>query len=236
MAKSLPTLLLSLLVLIAPVGTAGAQQEPNAAKGDAAAAEITAVDELALAHDLAEYGRHHDSAMALAVAAQIVAGSPQRELESLIPERIAGAEEADEKHGSLTELDPAALIEEAEGLAAGNDAVLAVIGQVEERLAERARGDVAGAGCYPPFRVNARATRWFDVVMQGGRPAQLWVEGDGDTDIDCWVYDENGNLIVSDTDYTYICLLQWTPSWTGPFDVKVRNLGGVWTAVQVCTN
>lgn len=66
------------------------------------------------------------------------------------------------------------------------------------------------------------------LVFRGGQYAAIYVEGDGDTDLDCAVYDENGNLIASDTDYTDSCLLEWQPRWTGPFTLAISNLGPVY--------
>ena len=42
-----------------------------------------------------------------------------------------------------------------------------------------------------------------------------------------FVYDENGNLIDSDTDSTDVCVCSWTPRWTGYFSIKIRNYGNV---------
>jgi GPH family glycoside/pentoside/hexuronide:cation symporter len=39
------------------------------------------------------------------------------------------------------------------------------------------------------------------------------------------MYDENDNLIESDTDNLDTCVCTWTPKWTGEFKIKVKNLG-----------
>ena len=42
-------------------------------------------------------------------------------------------------------------------------------------------------------------------------------------DIDCYIYDENGNAGPSDDDNTSICNIQLQPVWTGPFVLVVKN-------------
>jgi hypothetical protein len=77
-------------------------------------------------------------------------------------------------------------------------------------------------------RVSANSTDVYNVTFIGGEPAEVFVVGDGDTDLDLFIYDENGNLIDSDTDNTDVCLCEWTPRWTGRFTIKIRNYGSVY--------
>lgn len=49
-----------------------------------------------------------------------------------------------------------------------------------------------------------------------------------ETDLDLYIYDENGNLIDSDIDNTDICVCTWTPRWTGRFKIKIVNRGSVY--------
>ena len=53
-------------------------------------------------------------------------------------------------------------------------------------------------------RVMAFSTDTFTEVFRAGERARVVVDGDGDTDLDVFVYDENGNLIASDTDMTIV--------------------------------
>src|SRR5689334_19047666 len=84
--------------------------------------------------------------------------------------------------------------------------------------------------------VSARSTDVYAIPFAGGEPALVTVRGDGDTDLDLYVYDENGNLICSDTDYTDQLICSWSPRWTGMFRIEVRNLGNVYNRYQVRTN
>ena len=50
------------------------------------------------------------------------------------------------------------------------------------------------------------------------------------------MYDENGNLVDSDSDYTDNCVCTFTPRWTGYFKIRVVNRGGVYNNYVLRTN
>lgn len=77
-------------------------------------------------------------------------------------------------------------------------------------------------------RVKANSTDIYTQKFYGGESVAILVEGDGDTDLDLFIYDENGNLIVSDTDEGDTCIAAFTPKWTGTFTIKIMNLGSVY--------
>jgi hypothetical protein len=62
------------------------------------------------------------------------------------------------------------------------------------------------------------------------------VKGDGDTRLDLYVYDENGNLITSQVGPGDNCLARWQPKWTGPFTIRVVNRGGIGNRYYIWTN
>jgi hypothetical protein len=82
-------------------------------------------------------------------------------------------------------------------------------------------------------QVDAYSTDVFVVSFYGDEPAAVAVVGDGDTDLDLYVYDENGYLIGSDTDSTDRCLVLFRPRWTGQFRIEVRNLGSVYNEYRI---
>jgi hypothetical protein len=94
-------------------------------------------------------------------------------------------------------------------------------------------GPRQGSFCHDDI-VNAVTTDVYHETFRAGETALITVSGDGDTDLDLYVYDENGYLIASDTDLTDQCVVSFTPLWTGSFTIKVRNLGSVWNAYTVC--
>jgi hypothetical protein len=73
--------------------------------------------------------------------------------------------------------------------------------------------------------VRAHSTNVYRMTFVGGEWEVLAVSGDGDTDLDLYVYDENGNLVAKDDDNSDDCMVRFIPRWTGPFTVKVVNRG-----------
>jgi hypothetical protein len=76
----------------------------------------------------------------------------------------------------------------------------------------------------------------YTITFRGGEVARIAVIGDGDTDLDLYVFDENGNEIAMDTEGTDTCLAQWTPWRTGRFLVRIANLGYVYNRYLLMTN
>jgi len=67
-----------------------------------------------------------------------------------------------------------------------------------------------------------------NVRMEGRKKAGIVVVGDGDGDLDAYVYDGNTRgLIGKDNGYSSNGVIAWTPRYTGPFTVKVRNIGRI---------
>jgi hypothetical protein len=111
-------------------------------------------------------------------------------------------------------------------------AILALVGMVA--LAQPlVAAPVGGARCTSDA-VRAHSTDVYTVVSYAGEATHLAIRGDGDTDLDVFVYDANGNLITSDTGYTDTALVSWTPRWTGRFTIRVVNRGSVLNRYTMC--
>jgi hypothetical protein len=89
------------------------------------------------------------------------------------------------------------------------------------------------AGATPAFaqffrtdRVLAYHTDTWRVWAASGQ-TRVTVNGDGDTDLDCWVYDRFGTLLGSDTDETDLCIMQFRNPTAGDLTIRIRNLGDV---------
>ena len=63
------------------------------------------------------------------------------------------------------------------------------------------------------------------VVFNGGQLAEAGIAGDGASDLDLFVYDENDHLVCRSTASTDREYCRWWPRWTGPFRIEVQNLG-----------
>lgn len=104
-------------------------------------------------------------------------------------------------------------------------------GEIDETRA----GRVGGAGA-ASARVEAFSTVVYQERFVGGEVAAISLRGDGDTDLDLYVYDENGNLVAHSAGYSDRESVAWMPRWTGTFRIEVRNLGGVWNRFTIGTN
>jgi hypothetical protein len=96
---------------------------------------------------------------------------------------------------------------------------------------------LAGAGGLRAHEVvRGNHTDIYNVTFNGGSRAAVAIYGDGDTDLDLYVYDQNGNLICRATGRGDAEACRWTPRWTGPFRIEVRNLGGMSNRYRLATN
>jgi hypothetical protein len=133
--------------------------------------------------------------------------------------------------GDLVSFDESKLIADATKYADGNKTLLALIKDTEKAT----RGSTIG-----PVRkvdkVSGGCTDTWTIRFRGGEPAYVVVSGDGDTDLDLYVYDENGNLITSDTDRSDDCVVSFNPRWTGTFYIRIKNLGRVYNRYVLVTN
>lgn len=224
----------------------GPNQSP--VKGRAGTAPV--VVQLGTALELVRFAEENESALAMLTAVQMIrqiqlAEDPERFAERKTEELPADAPAArrpstkDEARTSVDPLDTTALLTKAKEWAKEDSALLALI---ESELAKPAiqpegtMGRVGGPLLMRAVKLPARSTHTYSISFRGGEEAVILVEGDGDTDLDLFVYDENDNLVGSDTDRTDLCLVRWTPRWTGKFTVRVVNLGYVYNVYSMVTN
>ncbi len=205
----------------------------DAEKKDAPAGEVSAeMQALTLAGDLVKYGYAQQSAVSLISAVEILQSVSTQELDAERQGESDDKASSEGKSGVMT-FDIPQLLADAKELASDNSSLLAIITELEG--AQRHRGAVGGPKSAHE-RVLANSTDIYNIRFVGGRFAEVAVIGDGDTDLDLYVYDENGNLIVSDVDYTDNCYVSWNPIWTGNFKIKIVNRGGVYNRYVLMTN
>ena len=220
-----------LLVALFGVLTTSAQEvEPK----EAIQGEVSpAVSALRLATDLVKYGYAQQSALPLIDALQIISENPTQPLGTEKEGEVAdGITQG--KSGNVT-LNFNDILASAKEFADGDERLLALIAVVENDANGTHRGAVNGPK-YTEDVVRANSTDNFKVSFVKGYLAEIALSGDGDTDLDLYVYDSNGNLIASDTDYTDDCYVNWVPAWTGAYTIKVVNRGRVANRYVLVTN
>jgi hypothetical protein len=73
----------------------------------------------------------------------------------------------------------------------------------------------------------------YEEVVLGGDAFLVTVVGSGDSDLDLFVYDENGNLIASDTGYgafSQVWVLPYVTQW---MTIRVVNNGGAYDCYTI---
>lgn len=194
----------------------------------------TSLSALRLATDLVKYGYAQQAALPLIEALQIITENPTQPLKAEREGEKADTSKNEGKAGTVS-LDYEKILTSAKEFADGDETMLKLIAQIEEDSKGAHRGAVNG-----PSRtyeaVNGRSTDTYQISFVAGYLAEIYVSGDGDTDLDLYVYDSNGNLIASDTDYTDDCYVRWIPAWTGRYIVKIVNRGPVYNRYVLLTN
>lgn len=195
--------------------------------------ESVMAGDVALAHELATYGRRSKDPLALLVAARILKHTPTQAMTSspktYRPDDVVAKDKTESGSKPITVEN---LLSEARALSGEDEAFAALALAVES---EQPRGREGGPSC-GTFRLDPLSFQAFTEEFEASELARVVLRGDGDTDLDLFIYDENGNLIDSDTDGTDVCICEWTPRWKGPFEIRVVNLGLVWNQYQICTN
>ena len=84
--------------------------------------------------------------------------------------------------------------------------------------------------------VFANSTDTYRLVFNSGATAEVAVLGDGDTDLDLRIFDENGNVVCEDLDFTDRTYCNWRPRWRGSFRIEIKNLGAVYNRYTMFAN
>ena len=188
---------------------------------------------LMTASSLAKYGYANSSPTALIEAARIFASIQVQE--SNVEKTTENKDVPTLKEIKIS-FDPEKLLADAKELAGKDKTILALVKRVESELSEGTSRGAVGGPCYTQDRVLAKSYEDYVVKFWANELAEVCVSGDGDTDLDLYVYDSNGNLIGSDTDYTDDCVVRWVPAWTGTFVVRIVNRGMVYNNFVIWTH
>jgi hypothetical protein len=76
----------------------------------------------------------------------------------------------------------------------------------------------------------------YDLKLEKDVVTKITIIGDGNGDIDCWLSDENNNVVIQDTDKMDTCYIKINPLLTGPFTLKVINSGKNASVFEITVN
>lgn len=204
------------------------QKGVNISSGPKAPATDEPVARLQMSSDLLACGREAKDPLALIVAARIMKALGSAEVD-LTPEGRA-ANDSGQKSGQPVTAD--LILAEARDLAKGDKLTSLLVDEAASVGSE-------GAAEQPKTHqdtVRPGATDTYTVVFNGGQLAEAGIAGDGGSDLDLIVYDENDHLVCrsdSSSDREYC---RWWPRWTGPFRIEIQNLGRVPNFYRIATN
>jgi hypothetical protein len=209
------------LVMAMGVTAAFAQAAPAAAGGDnradpkPATGTALAVESLRTAAELVRYGDANKDPLALITAARMM---KQAGVQDSKAERVAVKPEAKDKPDTRS---VEAVLARAKTLANGRQDLLALADDVAAGGSRGAlEGPARGVYVVAPFDTDT-----VRISFRAGEPARVLVSGDGDSDLDLYILDENGNQICKDDDATDDMVCGWTPRYTGQFAIRIVNRG-----------
>ena len=192
------------------------------------------------AMDLAKLGYDTYSPTALIEAARILAVTEctETELEKEASEPV----QVEEKDNALS-FNPSKLLADAKEMAGKDKTLLALIKKTEKEVEEsiKTKGSVQQRNAvdgpyYVEDRVYSNSSERYSCKFWSNQLAEVAIVGDGDTDLDLYIYDSNGNLITKDDSTSRNAYCSWIPAWTDTFVIKVVNRGSVYNDFILVTN
>jgi hypothetical protein len=199
----------------------------KSAGGDPSRAD--AVGMAATAERLARYGEEKKDPLALITAARIKLEVGERVTDR--KQETRGGQ-GDARKPAKWDTSAQALLARAKTLAGGRPDLVALADEVASSARRgHAEGPLASTAV-----VRGGATHVVTLTFKGGEPAVVEIIGDGDTDLDLLVFDDNGHPICTrDSPYgDESC--RWHPRRTGQYRVEVINIGPVANQYRMLTN
>ena len=181
--------------------------------------EARAITRMVTAAEVADWARERRDAPAMIVAARMLGDIPTRR-----------------ENGDEPFLTHAALLNEAETFAGGDRFLLDQISR--ERSPDKGvRASPFGAGPIVVVRrLRARETYSFTIEARRNEVLRVAAIGDGDTNIDLALRDQNGAVVCSDGSLDHYPVCTVARPQAGPIRIEIVNRGDVWSRVQILTN
>lgn len=193
----------------------------------AAQAQDAPLSRLALSKKLFDEGAAARDPLLMAAAAKL------RKSVLVAPGTIAGDGAAEPAGEEAAPLGWEAMLSAAEA-AAGDDTGL--LGLIADIRAERGKG-VSTGPIYSILKIAPKRSSLFGPLPFVGEDyAEVYLEGNGASDLNLYVVDSAGRLVCSDTDVSDIGYCGWYPDTDDAFSIRVENVGGAASTFSVMTN
>jgi len=199
--------------------------------------EAKALENLILAEQLAKYGRETNTVEALITSIKIVVNTPISKLKakkiSSPIDTINIVHTEKPVPSKLNSINLPALINDAKIMAKGDTNMLKLI---EKATIEDDDRGALGGPSYKEDRVLPKSQDTYEILMKSKEIAIVYVSGDGTTNLDLYVYDENNNLVAFDDKPTDECLVKFVPERAAKFKVSIKNKGHYFNDYVLKTN
>lgn len=110
-----------------------------------------------------------------------------------------------------------------------------LVSLIDDAAAEGSFGQMVATMVWVSDLPSGQADVW-EIPFQAGTLAELAIIGDGDSNLDVAVTDENGNLICKDASWSDTFYCTWTPARDDHFYVAVQNPGELRNSYSLLTN
>lgn len=224
----LPVLATTALVALALPAFAQDKTKPNV--DTTATGTKGAVATLAMAQDLYALGVANKDALTVLTAAKLANSVDLKAVERKV--ETTGEEVAGDEDGVDAPVTAEAMMATAKELAGENEVIAGLISDAET---EGTRGRIGGASSTLSRLPGGRTDTWT-VPFYGNSYAELAIVGDGDSNLDVLVTDENGNTICYDVSWTDKVYCDFVPAWNGYFYITVQNNGRKRNSYYLVTN
>jgi hypothetical protein len=220
-------------VVTVAMAAEGAPKGPNSDPAKRAMSPRTeAVAQAALADQVARHADRGKDVLAMIAAARLMGQVPPRSVKHEM--RTEGKPKAvDGKGGAGPSRDTtlAGLLARAKQYAGGRNDLNGIVDEVTKGVKKREDG---------PARVVSRigdgVTDVYTITFNANEPAMVAITGEGVSDLDLSIEDQNGARICSSDGPGDDEVCRWTPRWTGAFRIRVRNLGSVFNEYRLWSN
>lgn len=213
----------ALIIAVSALGltatSAGSQVRPTPVPDPDPDVAARAITQTVTAAEVADWARRRRDARAMIVAA-----------------RMLGEVQRPRAEGEEPFLTQSILLNEAAAFAGGDRALLDEISRIRSPD-KGVRASPFGPGPIVVVRrLRARETYGFTIDARRHEVLRVAAIGDGDTNIDLTLRDQNGAVLCADGsgDHYPVCTVNRPQG--GPIRVEIVNRGEVWSRVQILTN
>ena len=183
-----------------------------------------------LAINLLRYGYQNNSSVSLAQAAQMLF---ELNMGQLTFSEVTGESKSEQPlNMSVTKL-----LQDALTMSEGDAETRAYVESVKTQIDNKPINKGARNGpVRKSARVAANSTVAYALDIAGGEVMTIAVYGDGDTDLDLYVYNEIGDLRAYDDDPSGDCLVMFLPLFSQKIRIEIKNRGSIYNDFVIVTN